>query len=252
MQKRIFYRNLRQPPIDADPEYNNNGQEFDDNYLSGSDDHSSVTTDSEPEDVEDRNHAEPEQENDHEEIYGDDEGDDLLYHGAPLTVRQSMLLILSLVLQHNITLSCLSDILAIINLHCSERNFIKHSLYKFQQFFSFGPDNIIKKQYYCTKCLRALQLINDRCPSCPNIPSSYFIQLSITEQLKEMFMRDNFLNELRSRFDRPANNDFCDIYDGSLYRRWTENGFLSNPHNISFSWCSDGIPVYKSSQVSMW
>ncbi|XP_044585098.1 uncharacterized protein LOC123265424 isoform X1 [Cotesia glomerata] len=28
--------------------------------------------------------------------------------------------------------------------------------------------------------------------------------------------------------------------------------FLSNPNNISFSWYTDGIPVYKSSHISLW
>lgn len=30
------------------------------------------------------------------------------------------------------------------------------------------------------------------------------------------------------------------------------NGFLKNPHNISFTWYTDGVPIYKSSKVSMW
>lgn len=30
------------------------------------------------------------------------------------------------------------------------------------------------------------------------------------------------------------------------------NGFLTNPSNISFSWYTDGVPVFKSSKVSFW
>jgi len=28
--------------------------------------------------------------------------------------------------------------------------------------------------------------------------------------------------------------------------------FLSNPNNISFSWYTDGIPVFKSSKLALW
>lgn len=31
-----------------------------------------------------------------------------------------------------------------------------------------------------------------------------------------------------------------------------DNGFLTNPDNISFSWYTDGVPVFKSSKISMW
>ena len=31
-----------------------------------------------------------------------------------------------------------------------------------------------------------------------------------------------------------------------------DNGLLSNPDNISFLWNTDGVPLFKSSKVSMW
>jgi len=30
------------------------------------------------------------------------------------------------------------------------------------------------------------------------------------------------------------------------------NGFLKNTANISFTWYTDGVPVFKSSKISMW
>lgn len=66
--------------------------------------------------------------------------DEAFYLGAPLTVTQSMLLILTLLLHHNIDMLCLSDIITVINLHClSEQlkkipyiNFVNISLLKQQ------------------------------------------------------------------------------------------------------------------------
>jgi len=44
--------------------------------------------------------------------------DETLYKGAPLIIVYSMLLILTLLIHHNIDMSCLSDIIKVINLHC--------------------------------------------------------------------------------------------------------------------------------------
>lgn len=56
------------------------------------------------------------------------------------------------------------------------------------------------------------------------------------------------------RFQRPQEDNNCitDLYDGALNREWVDNGFLANRSNISFCWYTDGVPVYKSSNVSMW
>ena len=52
---------------------------------------------------------------------------------------------------------------------------------------------------------------------------------------------------------KKNNANYEDIYDGRLYRSHFENGgFLSNPHNISFMWYSDGMAVFKSSKFSIW
>lgn len=57
---------------------------------------------------------------------------------------------------------------------------------------------------------------------------------------------------MQHRFHRIVNNNvIADIYDGSIYKYWLNNGFLRDPRNISFSWYTDGIPVFKSSKVSM-
>ncbi|KAK0158081.1 hypothetical protein PV327_011149, partial [Microctonus hyperodae] len=175
-----------------------------------------------------------------------------LYHGAPVTIGQSMLLILMILIHHNITATCLADIISIINLHCLHQGLKKNSLYKFNKYFSLGKTKF-RKHFYCTTCTRELESAIDVCPSCPKSSNSYFIQLPFHEQLKEMYKRDGFRNLLNSRFERPANssNILSDIYDGSLYKEWVNNGFLLDKNNISFTWYTDGVPVYKSSKVNL-
>ncbi|KAK0177125.1 hypothetical protein PV328_001204 [Microctonus aethiopoides] len=54
--------------------------------------------------------------------------------------------------------------------------------------------------------------------------------------IQEMYGRRDFFNSLQRRFDGPDHpNVISDVYDSQLYKQWVNNGFLSNPHNVSFS-----------------
>jgi len=45
-------------------------------------------------------------------------------------------------------------------------------------------------------------------------------------------------------------NNLEDIYDGELYK--AANDILSHPYNISLSWNTDGLSIYKSSNFQIW
>jgi len=62
--------------------------------------------------------------NDHNE-----HGYERLYFGAPLNISQSMLLILTLAIRHNLNMSCLADIINVINLHCPTHGLKKNSIF---------------------------------------------------------------------------------------------------------------------------
>lgn len=179
-----------------------------------------------------------------------------LYTNAPLSIHESMVLILCFFLMHNVTQTCLSDLILLINLHCLPLNLYKNSLFKFKRYFSLSKANTILKHYYCTWCHKKLEGLNDNCTSCPRRHKknvSYFVEVNIISQLREMFKRPNFYNDLQCRFHLQRNpNEMVDIYDSKLYKSWFSNGFFQNPSNISFTWYTDGVPVYKSSKVSMW
>ena len=184
----------------------------------------------------------------------DDLIDQPLFRGSSITVMKSMLLLLAILLHHNVTMTCLSDNITFSNFDCLCQDLKKNSLYKFRKFFSLGKNSYIKKHHYCTTCLSALITSEEICPSCQKKKNGYFVQLPFLEQLKEMYKRRDFYNSLQHRFYRPMHipNTITDIYDGTLYQAWTNNGFLSNANNISLSWCTDGVPVFKSSKISFW
>ena len=59
--------------------------------------------------------------------------------------------------------------------------------------------------------------------------------------------------QYRFKHQKKYSDHIEDIYDGCIYKKHFENdGFLSNTDNISFLWNTDGIPLFKSSKISIW
>ena len=145
-----------------------------------------------------------------------------------------MLLILSILLHHNVTMTCLSDIISLVNLHCLQGGLKKNSLFKFRNFFGLRNTTDLKRKYFCSTCMRELLSKTDICPSYPMKKNCFFTPLQCNDQLRDMYLRRDFYNHLQYRFNRPFHGaqTITDVYDGDLYRTWFDNGFLSNPHNI--------------------
>lgn len=99
-----------------------------------------------------------------------------------------------------------------------------------------------KKSAKCKKCAEKTDL-------------KYFIEIPIIPQLKTLFKRPGFYNKISThRFNRKkiCEANLEDIYDGAIYKNEIKNGFLSNKSNISFTWNTDGVPLFKSSKFSIW
>ena len=82
---------------------------------------------------------------------------------------------------------------------------------------------------------------------------SYFIGIPPDKQLEEFMDRKNFHSDIQYRFVREKINHghIEDIYD-ELDQELMQEGFLANEHNISFMWNTDEIPVFRSSNFSIW
>lgn len=77
--------------------------------------------------------------------------------------------------------------------------------------------------------------------------------MPILSQITSLYRRSGFHKSLINRSARQKENDanFEDIYDGSIYNSLPED-FLANPNNITFIWNSDGVPLFRSSKISIW
>lgn len=135
---------------------------------------------------------------------GDD--DKPLYKNAPITLAESMLLILTLCLRHNLTGSCLVDLLTLVSLHCQKPNLCKTSLYFFRQYFS-KLSMPLKFHTVCSHCGILIDANSKQCSSCKShvqkyVRTSNFIEIPIVEQLKTFYKGKEFCDSLGYRFSR--------------------------------------------------
>ena len=186
-----------------------------------------------------------------------------IYEGHRMTVHCSMILILLYVISHSISGTQLADLLTLISLHCLHGHPGLKSIHNFRKYFA-NLKTPIKKHYFCSFCLFPLPEMSTK--TCPNESckkdltkkeKQYFIEIPLEQQLQTLFQNDTFLEGLKHKKKRlkTMKNNIEDIYDGNVYRALSgPEGPLSEkfPYNISFTWNTDGVPVFKSSKFSLW
>ena len=183
-----------------------------------------------------------------------DNADKPLYAGSPINVAEQILSLLSLLLRFNMSGVLFSKILSLIVLHCPKPNFCVKTIYKFKKILK-NIDTPIIKLYYCSICFNKQDSNSEECKNCNTKTAiSYFMEIPLIEQLENFYKRPGFKEMLNHRFTRVkiAEDNYEDIYDGSIYRELVDDGFMSNQNNITLTWNMDGVPLYKSSKLSIW
>ncbi|XP_056462598.1 uncharacterized protein LOC130402460 [Gadus chalcogrammus] len=163
---------------------------------------------------------------------------------------------------HKVTDTALSDLLKLCKLLCP------HSLntdrlnivQKFKDYFFSQSASSPILHKYCSKCFVSIEGEQLQCQSCATSvseegSSSYFIEVPIDAQIRSFFLTPGFQEKLNFRFSRNKKdpNNIEDIYDADIYKKLVDQGGpLSNPNNISLTWNTDGVPVFRSSKFSVW
>ena len=183
-----------------------------------------------------------------------------LYPGANVTIGALMVLLSLYAIKYDLTSEAITQLLKIISLILPCGNILPDTLRKFKSYFSNLESPFIL-HYHCAFCFSLVEKHMKTCsnPACLKELSSrqskaYFIEIPVIQQLRTFFSRDGFYNSIQYRFQRKKKhqNNLEDICDGALYQELSEKGILSSPDNISFLMNTDGVPVFKSSKVSIW
>ena len=131
-----------------------------------------------------------------------------IYPGARISNAVSMLLIMTFTITNKLSGSALQDLLSLIDMHCMVPHQLIKSLYTFKQYFK-ALKNPLKKHYYCSQCCLS---VTTNCVKCPSVmcnqeltsmsKKNFFIEIPIIDQLKALFNRKGFYNDLQHRFNR--------------------------------------------------
>ena len=188
---------------------------------------------------------------------------DTIYPGHSMSIHTSLLLIWGYVMTFSLTGEQLSGLLTLVSLHCLTIHPALKSLKRFKSYFA-KLHSPLKKHYFCAFCITSVLPEDRLCPNNECLKNleregnkCCFIELSIMHQLNEFYKRNDFLEAIKHRCKRRKTHDnhVEDIYDGATYKRMSAPGMpLSDafPYNISFTWNTDGLPLFKSSKMGIW
>jgi hypothetical protein len=175
-----------------------------------------------------------------------------IYEGADLTQNQSLLLLMSFVLKHQLTNDALGDFLTIMNMHLP--NVVPDTKYLFYK--KFNHQGFVR-HYFCANCTFYFGPSTEGDPnrqcSC-DVPSSvdtakvnkwYFSYWPLQSQLRLLLQDDEIANCLLNRMERDYHGDhITDATDGNIYKQLKEtHGY--GPNDISLLWNADGVPVFR-------
>ena len=133
--------------------------------------------------------------------------------------------------------------------------------YLFDKYFN-GFRQGLEYKFFCPSCETLIKTSDSlKCTICdeeyerqqPLEKGNFFLYLSIEKQLKDFCPNRGVSKDLGYRFNRVKDDDVSsDIYDGQMYKS-LGNGLLASDRNaMSLSYNCDLVPVFQSSNFSIW
>ncbi|XP_029903862.1 uncharacterized protein LOC115356780 isoform X2 [Myripristis murdjan] len=180
--------------------------------------------------------------------------DDLLFPGASFTKKETVLMLMSYVLRHNLTSEAVSHLLEMFNIMFPGLILASHYLFN-KEFGSYSDFDV---HFYCENCLTYFGIRADcpsQCNSCNTVFDAeanlkkgiYLIVLPLYGQIKQLLeVHDVTLNEKTT-----TTGVFSDTESGQEYQKLCDTGVLRKD-DLSLIWNCDGAPVFKSSKCSIW
>ncbi|GBM57674.1 hypothetical protein AVEN_222530-1 [Araneus ventricosus] len=186
-----------------------------------------------------------------------------LYPSSSVSLLDAYISILAFSLRHNITKTCMQDLLQLFNVLLPPSNLpgTKHLFYsKLSSLF----DNSTQAYIYCKYCFETVCFLSDKhksdiCKEClksfdfqDSMKQGYFFMyMPLEPQLKLKFQYQNLMHNIKKYkriFEEPSSS-YRDILDGEAYAKIKN---LKYSDNISLQFNIDGIPMYRKSNYQIW
>lgn len=231
------------------------GSEYDE-YLAVEDDHFS-------------NHSMSDSDSDNDEFHElniDQSLNAPLSEGIQTTKAECIIMILSFVMRHKLSSAALADLLKMIN-EMLGREVIVSSTYLFKKIFGQHSPNL-HFHFYCKYCFSLVASFDgDRpdeimpCPHCQRpcnikrLDDNFFLTTSLVSQVEGLLNRPDISSQLSYKEDRQKvhENNLEDIFDGLVYQElFNPGGPLHDTTNLTYTFNTDGMPIFSSSKCSLW
>lgn len=178
-----------------------------------------------------------------------------LYDGSMISRLFACVLVVSFVLQHNLSKAAWADLIRLLSVLIGKQfEEVFRSVYKMKLYLKdcFGTKDPVKV-LYCSNCF--IQVFDKHCSKleCQGQPLSGFLDLNLEERLKELFRDAEFcklLKKGKENIKRTVNRTIHDIYHGLDYKNFLyPGGFLTKDFNVSLTINTDGVNKYSSSSA---
>lgn len=187
---------------------------------------------------------------------------------STMTKVSAVAMLMSFVSTHNLSWSALDDLVKLVNGCLGTTNAIPGSKYLFRKLWAPRTAQLSKRYYYCATvdCAGLLERERDNafiCTKCRAICTSdqtlrsdnFFTLLDMKEQVNHA-IRSNTkgLAENLERIEKMrtlGSTAVRDTTSGTVYTNLRKNGTLK-PGDLTLTVSTDGSPVFKSSQSSIW
>lgn len=164
-----------------------------------------------------------------------------LYNGTDLTVCAAVCLIMQFALCNNLTNEAIEKLLKLLKLLLLSPNHLPGSFYKFKAFF--------EQSYVHFEICKTCKDYTEQCHCQSAKPTTcHLLQILLTKPLSAII--DNNW-ELLQYTSSNTDHIIRDVWDG-LSMKETNFEPSSNKRNISLMISTDGIPLFKSSTISLW
>ena len=193
-----------------------------------------------------------------------------VYPGAAITVCGAFCAIMQFCTANKLSYAAITDLLKLLALLCPAPNMLPTSLYMLKKFFNqFRPHHHYKK--ICLKCQSSECSNSDHLSDSNN--TADVVHLDIQKALQKVIsgkthkkihdlicifvlfkilLLDNW-ESLHDQTLDARSGVLKDVWDGSVLHLLSTSGrFFSSRYNLALALSTDGVPLFKSSSVSIW
>lgn len=173
---------------------------------------------------------------------------------APLSQAEHIACVAGFVSRYNLSDKASQDLLNLLQLHLPDKNIAETRLGDMKKKCGFERGDV-KFSIYCTKCKASVTAEDEECRTqdCNGTKEDrhFYAICSIEQQLKDILQRDGVWEGIVESRNSKQPQNICDITSGKVYKDLRDSGVISDSC-ITLSFLTDGIPLFSSSQVSLW